>query len=138
MKDFRVVRLNTGESFMCVVFDESEEEIDVLFPLMIRTTTIPMGNNTLREVHSTVQFCPFTDEKHFTFNKKLTTYVKPMADDAIEYYVDMLNRHEEQDVLKAYDMEDLVTTPKDLSSPDNDNDEFELEMLPDDADKILH
>ena len=50
----------------------------------------------------------------------------------------MLNRHEEQDVLKAYDMEDLVTTPKDLSSPDNDNDEFELEMLPDDADKILH
>lgn len=137
MKDFRVVRLNTGESFMCVVWEETDEEIDVLFPLMIRTQTIPVGNNTLREVHSTVQFCPFTDEKHFTFSKKLTTYVKPMADDAIEYYVDMLNRHEEEDVLKAYDLEDLVTTPKDLSSPQDEENDIE-DMLQDDGDQVLH
>lgn len=137
MKDFRVVRLNTGESFMCVVFHETEEELDVVFPLMIKTQTIPVGNNTLREVHSTVQFCPFTDEKHFTFSKKIMTYVKPMADDAIEYYVDMLNRHEEEDVLKAYEMQDLVTVPKDLDSPPDDDSDFEIDM-PEDGEKILH
>jgi len=119
------------------MFNETEEELDVLFPLMIKTTTIPIGNNTLREVHSTVPFCPFTDEKHFTFDKKLTTYVKPMAHDAIEYYLDMLNRHEEQDILKAYDMEELVTTPRELDSPPDDDSDFDTDV-PEDGNKILH
>jgi hypothetical protein len=109
VKDFRVVRLNTGESFMCVVYGETEQEVDVLFPLLIKTTTIPISENTLREVHSTALFCPFTDDKHFTFNKTLMTFSKPLGDDAIKYYLDMLNKHEENDVLRAYDLEDLIS-----------------------------
>jgi len=106
--DFRVIRMNSGESFLCIVESETEDTINVLFPLVIKTQTIPIAKNILREIHSTTNFCPFTDDKHFSFYKPELTYIKPMGEQAITYYIDMLNRHEEVDTIKAYDLAELV------------------------------
>lgn len=106
--DFRVIRMNSGESFLCIVESETEDTINVLFPLVIKTQTIPIAKNILREIHSTTNFCPFTDDKHFSFYKPELTYIKPMGEQAITYYIDMLNRHEEADTIKAYDLSELI------------------------------
>lgn len=126
MKEFRVVKLHTGESFMCIMYGETPREIDVLFPLLIKTTTIPISENTLREVHSTVMLCPFTDDKHFTFDKRMVSFNKPLGVSAINYYKDMLNKHEEADVLKAYDLQELISEePQDDDTLDEfDTDDF--------------
>jgi hypothetical protein len=109
MIDFRVIRMNSGESFLCIVESETDDIINVLFPLVIRTQHVPIAKNILREIHSTTVFCPFSDEKHFTFYKHELTYIKPMSEHAVPYYIDMLNRHEEVDSLKAYNLEELIT-----------------------------
>jgi hypothetical protein len=108
MIDFRVIRMNSGESFLCIVESETDDIINVLFPLTIRTQHVPIAKNILREIHSTTVFCPFSDEKHFTFYKHELTYIKPMSEHAVPYYIDMLNRHEEVDSLKAYNLEELI------------------------------
>lgn len=112
MIDFRVVRLNSGDSFLCIVDKETENTITVLFPLTIKTHAIPLGNNVLREVHSTTLFCPFTDDKHFEFHKNDLSYVKPMSRDAIPYYVEMLNRHEDHEMLTMYNLSELIAPPE--------------------------
>ena len=112
MIDFRVIRFNTGESFLCIVQEETENTISVLFPLTIKTHSIPVSQNVLREVHSTTAFCPFSDEKNFTFRKNDLIYIKPMSDQAIPYYVEMLNRHEEQEVLAMHNLSELIAPPQ--------------------------
>ena len=102
------MRMTTGESFLCIVKQETEKDITVLFPLLISKQTFQVAKNVLREVHSTSSFCPFTDDKQFTFLKKDLTFIKPMNKDAVPYYVDMLNKQEEPEALKSYDLEELV------------------------------
>jgi hypothetical protein len=122
MTDFRVIRMNTGESFLCIVESETDDTINVLFPLSIRTQQVPIAKNILREIHSTTVFCPFSDDKHFTFWKHELTYIKPMSEHAVPYYIDMLNRHEEVDALKAYNLEELV------APEENQQDEFKQDI----------
>lgn len=108
MIDYRVIRLTTGESFLCMLIEDCGDEITVAFPLLITKQIFPVAQNVMREVHSTSSFCPFTDDKHFTFMKKDLQYNKPMNKDAIPYYVEMLNKQEEADDLRAYGYEELV------------------------------
>lgn len=108
MKDYRVMRMSTGESFLCIVKQETENDITVLFPLLITKQTFQVAQNVMREVHSTSSFCPFTDDKEFTFLKKDLTFIKPMNKDAVPYYVDMLNKQEEPESLQQYDLGELV------------------------------
>ena len=108
MIDFRVMRMATGESFLCIVKQETEKDITVLFPLLITKQTFQVAQNVMREVHSTSSFCPFTDDKEFTFSKKELTFIKPMNKDAVPYYVDMLNKQEEAEALENYDLGELV------------------------------
>ena len=122
MTDFRVIRMNTGESFLCIVESETDDTINVLFPLSIRTQHVPIAKNILREIHSTTIFCPFSDDKHFTFWKHELTYIKPMSEHAVPYYIEMLNRHEEVDALKAYNLEELV------APEENQQDEFKQDI----------
>jgi len=122
MTDFRVIRMNTGESFLCIVESETDDTINVLFPLSIRTQHVPIAKNILREIHSTTVFCPFSDDKHFTFWKHELTYIKPMSEHAVPYYIEMLNRHEEVDALKAYNLEELV------APEENQQDEFKQDI----------
>lgn len=139
MTDYRVMRLRTGESFLGIVTEETGTDITVLFPLLLNRQTFPVGENVMREVHSTTSFCPFTDDKHFTFQKTDLLFAKPMNDDAVPYYVDMLNKQEEPDILKAYNLEELVK-PEDFFNIAEDSDEMIEEMLDDKADgnKTLH
>lgn len=108
MRDYRVMRMTTGESFLCIVKQETESDITVLFPLLITKQTFQVAQNVMREVHSTSSFCPFTDDKEFTFLKKDLTFIKPMNKDAVPYYVDMLNKQEEPEALQQYDLGELV------------------------------
>ena len=128
MRDYRVMRLRTGESFLAIVLEETGADITVLFPLLLNRQTYPVGENVMREVHSTTSFCPFTDEKHFTFLKSEFLFIKPMNDDAVPYYVDMLNKQEEPDILKIYDLEDLVK-PDDFFEIAEDSDDRVAELI---------
>jgi hypothetical protein len=108
MIDFRIIRLRTGESILCIVKEETDTNITVLFPLEITKQTFHVSKNVLREVHSTSSLCPFSDDKEFTFLKQDMLYVKDMSEQAVPYYVEMLNKQEEPDLLRIYDLEELV------------------------------
>lgn len=108
MIDFRVMRMKSGESFLCIVKQETDNDITVLFPLIISKQTFQVGPNVLREVHATSSFCPFTDDKEFTFLKQDLTFIKPMNKDAVPYYVEMLNKQEESELLEHYKLDELI------------------------------
>lgn len=122
MNDYRVVRLATGESFLCMLIEETGDAITVAFPLLVTKQIIPIRENIMREVHSTSTFCPFTDDKHFTFPKKDLCFNKPMNSDAVPYYVEMLNKQEEADSLRQYGYGSLVK-PEDFADIDDIVDE---------------
>jgi len=108
MIDFKIIRLRTGENILCIVKEETDTNITVLFPLEITKQTFHVSKNVLREVHSTSSLCPFSDDKEFTFLKQDMLYVKDMSEQAVPYYVEMLNKQEEPDLLRIYDLEELV------------------------------
>jgi hypothetical protein len=108
MIDFRIIRLRTGENFLCIVKEETDTNITALFPLEITKQTFHVSKNVLREVHSTSSLCPFSDDKEFIFLKQDMLYIKSMSDQAVPYYVEMLNKQEEPDLLRIYDLEELV------------------------------
>jgi hypothetical protein len=140
MTEFKVIRLNTGESFLGIVKEETNEYITVLFPMILSKQTIQMTDTLMREVHTTTSFCPFTDDKEFVFQKRNLMFVKSMNQEAVPYYVDMLNRHEEEERLLAYNLNHLIK-PKDFGADllehiENDNDE--LEELQNFESKVIH
>lgn len=140
MTEFKVIRLNTGESFLGIVKEETNESITVLFPMILSKQTIQMTDTLMREVHTTTSFCPFTDDKEFVFQKRNLMFVKSMNQEAVPYYVDMLNRHEEEERLLAYNLNHLIK-PKDFGADllehiENDNDE--LEELQNFESKVIH
>ena len=140
MTEFKVIRLNTGESFLGIVKEETNESITVLFPMILSKQTIQMTDTLMREVHTTTSFCPFTDDKEFVFQKRNLMFVKSMNQEAVPYYVDMLNRHEEEERLLAYNLNHLIR-PKDFGADllehiENDNDE--LEELQNFESKVIH
>jgi hypothetical protein len=108
MRDYRVIRMKTGESYLCIVDEETHDEITFLFPLVVNTHTIPVADNVLREIHSTTVMCPFTEERHFMLKQSEISFTKPMGEKAITYYIEMLNTHEEIDTLKAYSLHDII------------------------------
>lgn len=108
MIDYRVIRIKTGESLLCILTEETEQEITVAFPLLITKQVFQVAENVMREVHSTSSFCPFTDDKLFTFKKSEVMFVKSMNHEAVPYYVEMLNKQEEADLLKIYGYDELV------------------------------
>lgn len=108
MIDFRIIRLRTGENILCIVKEETDTNITVLFPLEITKQTFHVSKNVLREVHSTSSLCPFSNDKEFTFLKQDMLYIKDMSEQAVPYYVEMLNKQEEPDLLRIYDLEELV------------------------------
>jgi hypothetical protein len=109
MIDFKVIRLRTGENLLCIIKEETETNITVLFPLEVTKQTFHVAKNILREVHSTSSLCPFSDDKEFTFFKHDIMFVKEMSEQAVPYYVEMLNKQEEPDLLRIYDLEELVS-----------------------------
>ena len=108
MIDFRIIRLRTGENILCIVKEETDTNVTVLFPLEITKQTFHVSKNVLREVHSTSSLCPFSNDKEFTFLKQDMLYIKDMSEQAVPYYVEMLNKQEEPDLLRIYDLEELV------------------------------
>jgi hypothetical protein len=112
MLDFKVIRTNNGESFLGIIKEETNESITVLFPMILTKQTIQLTPELMREVHTTTSFCPFTDDKEFIFQKRNLMFVKPMNDDAVPYYVDMLNKQETEESLLAYNLGQLIKPRK--------------------------
>lgn len=133
--DFRVIRLGTGESFLCIQEQETDDKVVVIFPLVIKTHTIPIADNIMREIHSTTQFCPFSDDKEFIFSKKEISFNKPLGTQAVPYYIEMLNRHETEERLNDYDLAELIQ-----QFDDDEEHTHDMEDLDDsfDADRIIH
>lgn len=108
MNDYRIIRFSNGDSIFCVVEHEDNESITVAFPMLIKEHTFVIGPNAVRETFSGSLFCPFTDDKLFTLPKAELTYIKPMNNDAIPYYMTLLNKNESVEVLQKYDMHEIL------------------------------
>lgn len=108
MREYSVVRLTSGETLLCILAGYEDGDIVVHFPLMVKVMTVPVAENVMREMHTTTAFCPFTDDKIFRFKRSTIVFVKPMNQSAVPYYVDMLNNHEEAEILDSHGYPDLI------------------------------
>jgi len=116
--DYRILGKNTGESMFCIVLKETQDEIMVMFPMTIEKHVIPIGPTSIRETYSASQLCPFSDDKIFTFYKPELFYIKPLCEDAIPFYVSMINRHESLETMKKYNIEGLIEEDRILPNTD--------------------
>lgn len=108
MRDFSIVRLTSGETLLCILSHLDDTHLITHFPMLVKITTIPIAEGVMREMHTSTVFCPFTDDKSFTFPLSNVAFIKPMNQSAVPYYVDMLNSHEEPETLEHYGYSDLV------------------------------
>lgn len=119
MIDYRIIKFNNGDSIFCIVEHETDDIITVVFPMLLKEHTFVLGPNSVRETYSASQFCPFSDEKTFSFYKPELLFIKPLNSDAIPYYIGILNKNETSEMLKKYNLSELIT---------NDNDDKVIDM----------
>lgn len=85
-EDCIVFKLVTGETVIATLLNETEDGIVVLNPLQIKMIPMDMGEDGFGEQAITNRFCPFTDEKDFTFDLKNIVYYKPLHPKMTDHY----------------------------------------------------
>ena len=85
-EDCVVFKLVTGETLIATLLNETEDGIVVLNPLQVKMIPIDYGDDGYGEQAITNRFCPFTDEKDFTFDLKNIVYYKPLNPKMIDHY----------------------------------------------------
>lgn len=109
MNDYKVIKFNNGDSIFCIVQAETEDTITVIFPMLLKEHSFVVGPNVVRETYSASNFCPFTDDKMFSFYKPELIFIKPMNSSAIPYYIGLLNKHENVEILEKYNLQSIIT-----------------------------
>lgn len=85
-EDCVVFKLVTGETIIATLLNETEDGIVVLNPLQVKMVPIDYGDDGYGEQAIANRFCPFTDDKDFTFGSKNIVYCKPLHPKMIDYY----------------------------------------------------
>ena len=144
--DYRIISRNNGDSYFCIVLNENENMITTLMPMLVEKMKVPIGPNAVRETYSASQMCPFTDDRVFSFFKHDLLFAKPMNQDTVEFYIRMINTHEDPETMTRYKLDDLIHPYQHTLKQSQEEVEDEIEQLAeqmiddeeDDGERILH
>lgn len=85
-EDCVVFKLVTGETIIATLLNETKDGIIVLNPLQVKMIPVDMGEDGYSEQAITNRFCPFTDDKDFSFDLKNIVYCKPLHPKMLQHY----------------------------------------------------
>lgn len=136
MMQYKVISRNNGDSYFCIVVNEDDVILTALMPMLIQKHKVQVNEDRMRETFSATQMCPFTDDRIFAFYKNDLLYNKPMTKDAIDFYVTMINIHEEPETMLRYNLGSLI---QERDEGADGVEEMVDQLLEDDeGDRVLH
>jgi len=143
------LKLISGEEIVAAVVDETEYDITVMLPMLVKTYLKPslVGQS---EAVTLGPYSHFAADDEFTFYKAQTIFIKELEPNYVTYYEDAVDQHlgalaEKAPAASANEIQQLVDKINEIHGSDLETKvtmEDELDYLDnlsiDDKDKILH
>lgn len=105
-----IVKLTSGEQLMAILEHESENNIHLVYPMLIRT--IPVLD-VMKETVTATPYSQFADDAHITINKQHVIYLKNLHHMLIPHFTKLVDENEKQ-VLVSRNNDGSVKRAEDL------------------------
>jgi hypothetical protein len=86
---YRVIKLNTGETLLCTLVDESEKTVTFEYPIVVEFIKV-MTDKGLDYRLSTMTYCPFTEDRTFTVPSEDIQHINNLSTEMVRSYVNMV------------------------------------------------
>ena len=96
---FVIIKLVSGEQVMAVLEKETDENILISSPLLLRLFPILGGDSGAEHVTAT-PYCKFADDSNLTLNKRNILFVKNLHHQLVPHYIRLASESEEHVPIK--------------------------------------
>ena len=112
---FVVIKLVSGEQVMAILEDESEDEIDIVFPMLIRLFPVIDGGKSHEHVTAT-PYSQFADDAHLTIRKDSIIFIKNLNHVMIPHYLKLMHEENDKVLIQKDPVTKQVTKEEEITS----------------------
>jgi hypothetical protein len=123
---FVVIKLVSGEQVMAILEEETEDEVDIVFPMLIRLFPIVDGANSREHVTAT-PYSQFADDAHLTISKHNILFLKNLNPAMVPHYLRLVEQENDKVFVKK-DIAGNDTEKTSLGWEDRADEETEKKM----------
>lgn len=99
---FVIIKLVSGEQVMAVLENETDENIQISSPLLLRLFPV-IGAESGQEHVTATPYCKFAEDSNITLNKRNILFVKNLHSMLIPHYIRLASEAEESVAIKKKD-----------------------------------
>lgn len=110
---FVVIKLLSGEQIMAILEDETEDEVFIVFPMLIRLFPVVDGEKSHEHVTAT-PYSQFADDAHLTLNKNLIIFLKNLNPVMIPHYLKLMQEENDKVLVRRDPVTKKVTQEDEL------------------------
>lgn len=128
---FVIIKLVSGEQVMAVLENETDENIKISSPLLLRLFPV-IGAETGQEHVTATPYCKFAEDSNITLNKRNILFVKNLHSMLIPHYIRLASEAEESVTIKKKDdggVRKLDWEDKEVSGLSNEEIQKRIQML---------
>lgn len=96
---FIVMKLISGEQVMAILEEETEDSIEIVFPMLIRLIPVMDGDKSHEHVTAT-PYCHFADDAHLSIRKESIIFVKNLNHAMIPHYIKLMEQENDKIVIQ--------------------------------------
>lgn len=111
---FVVIKLVSGEQVMAILEDESEDEIDIVFPMLIRLFPVIDGGKSHEHVTAT-PYSQFADDAHLTIRKDSIIFIKNLNHVMIPHYIKLMEQENDKVLIQKDPVTQKVTKEEEIT-----------------------
>lgn len=89
---YMVFKLVTGEQIVAVYIDQTDDELTVFDPIVIKHIPVMSPSGEVTEQVMSHSLCSLTDEREFTFQRSMVVFESSLSETLIPYYHGLLKR----------------------------------------------
>lgn len=112
---FVVIKLVSGEQVMAILEQETEDEIDIVFPMLIRLFPVVDGGKSHEHVTAT-PYSQFADDAHLTIKKNTIIFIKNLNQVMIPHYIKLMQEENDKVLVKRDPVTKKVTQEDEITS----------------------
>lgn len=112
---FVVIKLVSGEQVMAILEEETEDEIDIVFPMLIRLFPVIDGGKSHEHVTAT-PYSQFADDAHLTIRKDSIIFIKNLNHVMIPHYLKLMQEENDKVLIQKDPVTNKVTREEELTS----------------------
>jgi hypothetical protein len=112
---FVVIKLVSGEQVMAILEEETEDEIDIVFPMLIRLFPVVDGAKSHEHVTAT-PYSQFADDAHLTIRKDSIIFIKNLNHVMIPHYLKLMEQENDKVLVQKDPVTKQVTREEELTS----------------------